>query len=169
MSYRSARSVHKMLLNILEKTFLTAGIIIFALVIAANTLEIFSRTILDFSFYWVQEFTVIFCGYMIFFGVVVLFKRKANIFIMLMVKTLPQKAQNGIKVVNDIMMSAFLVLAIFSTKNYLAIVYGGATQTLKVPIFLAYMPIMVGFCGILMVVLDWFLEDLEHFISKGGR
>lgn len=165
MNYRRVRSAHKILLRVLDKIFEFVGILLFASVIIVNAIEIFSRTFLNFSLYWVQEFTVIFCGYLIFCGIFVIFNRRANIFILFLVNMFSDFIKSIIRIFNDIIMLGFTVLGVYSTFNYLTIVYGGFTQTLKIPIYVVYLPILISFLGIFIVLIDWLIEDIEYFAT----
>jgi len=166
ITYSSCRDLYTRFLNLIEKMLVIVGISLFAIIIIANGLEIFSRTILAHSYYWVQEFTVVISSYMIFFGAAVLFKRKGNIFVTVIYNFFPEKAQFIISIITDLLILIFLIISIKSSYFYLVFVYGGHTQTMKLPFFLVYLPIFLGFSFILLVIIDWFINDMETLFRK---
>jgi len=166
ITYSFCRDLFTRFLNLIEKVLVIIGISLFAIIIIANGLEIFSRTILDHSYYWVQEFTIVISCYMIFFGAAVLFKRKGNIFVTVIYNFFPEKVQLIISVITDLLTLIFLIVAIKTSYSYLVFVYGGHTQTMKLPFFLVYLPIFLGFSFILLVIIDWFINDMETLLHK---
>ena len=158
----------KKLLAVLETIYAKIGVVLLGLILIVNGMEIFSRTILDHSFYWIQEFTVVGCGYVIFLGVVVLFQRKANIVIATIYDRLPQKVRGFISVFSDAMILFFVLLAIRSSFAYVRFIYGGYTQTMSLPMPLVYLPMLICFSTLFLVVLDWLLTDIAALGSGHG-
>ncbi len=145
----------------MEKVLCRLGVMLLGLVVAVNALEIFSRTILDHSFYWTQELTVVGCGYVIFFGAAVLFKRKGDILISALYDRLPLRARAIVSIVNNLLILSFLVVAIKSSYTYVRFICGGYTQTMKIPMYMVYLPILICFCSIFLVIVDSLLKEIQ--------
>ena len=166
MIYNNCKKLLNGVLNLIEKGLVIIGIFFFTSVILANAVEIFSRTVLDFSFYWVHEFTVVLCGYITFLGAAIIFKRKGNILITSIYNLFPGKMQLVVSFINTLLIVAFLVIGIKASYSYVSFVYGGYTQTMKLPYFLVYLPILLSFCLVLLVVVEWVFDDIDKLFQK---
>lgn len=166
MTYKDQRNLFAAVLNILEKALVVIGVILLAIVILANALEIFTRTILDYSFYWVHEFTVVLCGYITFFGAAIIFKRKSNILVTSIYNLFPERMKFILSIINNLIMIAFILIGIKASYSYVLFVYGGHTQTMKLPFFLVYLPILISFCLIFLTIIQWLLDDVDNFLGN---
>jgi TRAP-type C4-dicarboxylate transport system permease small subunit len=169
VTYKACRGLLRRILDVVEKVLVILGITLFGMVILANALEIFARTVFGYSFFWVQEFTVVICSYTIFLGIVVVFKRKGNIFVTFIYDRFPDSIKRTVSVSIDLMMVVFLIISIKLTYAYLLLVYGGYTQTMKIPYFMMYLPILISLSLILLTVVDWFLDDVERLSLSTRR
>ena len=166
MIYNDCKKLLGRVTNLIEKGLVIIGISFFTIVILVNAVEIFSRTVLDFSFYWVQEFTVVLCGYITFLGAAIIFKRKGNILVTFIYNRFPGRMQLVVSFINTLLIVAFLVIGIKASYSYVSFVYGGHTQTMKLPYSLVYLPILISFCLILLVVVEWLLDDVGRLFQK---
>ena len=166
MKYISFRNKLNKILNLIEKLLVIIGILLFGIIVIINGVEIFSRTILDHSFFWVQEFTVVICGYIIFLGITIIFKRKGNIFISIIYNLYPKSIRSIISLISDLLIMSFLIISIKASYSYVLFVRGGYTQTIKLPWSLVYLPILLGFLLIFVVLIDWIVDDIEKFYWK---
>ncbi len=149
----------------MEKILCLFGITLLGAVVLANGYEIFLRTFGFRTLFWIQEFTVVSCSYMVFLGAAVLFKRKGDILVSFIYDRLSPSVQSLLSVIVDLLILFFLGFAIKASYSYLLFVYGGHTQTLKLPVIFVYFPILLGLLLIAVVVLDWLLSDIERLSS----
>ncbi len=153
-------------LNWMEKILCLVGIALLGAVVLANGYEIFLRTFGFRTLFWIQEFTVTACSYMVFLGAAILYKRKGDILVSFVYDRLSPSTQSILSVIVDFLILFFLVFAIKASYAYLLFVYGGHTQTMKVPVIFVYLPILLGLVLIGMVVFDWLLSDIERLSSR---
>ncbi|RPJ03834.1 MAG: TRAP transporter small permease subunit, partial [Deltaproteobacteria bacterium] len=142
-SYATFRHLLSRFLNGVEKILVLFGTTLFTAVVLANGLEIFLRTFGFRSLFWIQEFTVVSCSYMVFLGAAILFKRKGDILVSFVYDRFSKGAQGILSVVVDGLVLIFLGVAIKASYSYLRFVYGGHTQTMKLPVVLVYFPILL--------------------------
>jgi TRAP-type C4-dicarboxylate transport system permease small subunit len=166
MSITAISQPLKKILAVMEKIYTGIGVALLGVILLINAMEIFSRTILDYSFYWIQEFTVVGCGYVIFLGAVVLFMGKGDILISALYNRMPPTVQRVLTLVNDLVMLIFLMVAIKSSLSYVSFIYGGYSQTMKLPMYIIYLPILICFITLFLVVLDWLLGDMAKLCSQ---
>ena len=164
--YTAFRHLLSGFLNWMEKILCTFGIILLGAVVLANGYEIFLRTFGFRTLFWIQEFTVVSCSYMVFLGAAVLFKRKGDILVSFIYDRFTPSVQSVLSVIVDLLILFFLGFAIKASYAYLLFVYGGHTQTLKLPVIFVYFPILLGLILIAVVVLDWLLSDIERLSPK---
>jgi len=164
--YTAFRHLLSGFLNWMEKILCTFGIILLGAVVLANGYEIFLRTFGFRTLFWIQEFTVVSCSYMVFLGAAVLFKRKGDILVSFIYDRLSPSIQSILSVIVDALILFFLLFAIKASYSYLLFVYGGHTQTLKLPVIFVYFPILLGLILIAVVVLDWLLSDIERLSPR---
>ncbi len=167
MIYTTCRHLLSEFLNWVENILVLFGIVLFGVVVLANACEIFLRTSGFRSLFWIQEFTVVSCSYMVFLGVVVLFKRKGDILVSFIYDLFPKSIQRVLSVIVDLLILSFLAVAIKASCSYLSFVWGGYTQTMKLPVVIVYFPILLGLTLIFTVVFDWLLSDIEQLSPKG--
>jgi|GEM_PF-6361646 len=167
MSLAAVRGPLEALLGVMDRLYTRAMIVLLGLVLAVNMLEILSRTLLDHSFYWIQEFTVVGCGYVIFLGAAALFNRRGDILISTLFDRFPARLRKALTVFNHLAILAFLCFAIKASFVYVRFISGGYTQTMKLPMVAVYLPILICFLSIGLVVLDWLLQELESPIPAG--
>jgi len=165
--YAACRHFLSGFLNGMEKILVLFGIVTFCAVVLANGYEIFLRTCGFRTLFWIQEFTVVSCSYMVFLGAAVLFKRKGDILVSFIYDRLPPSFQSILSVTVDILMLFFLGVGIKASYAYLSFVWGGHTQTMKLPVIFVYLPILLGLTLIFLVGLDWLLSDIEQIFPKG--
>jgi TRAP-type C4-dicarboxylate transport system permease small subunit len=161
MAYIRFRNLLSGFLNGMEKS-----LVLFGVVVLANGYEIFLRTFGFRTLFWIQEFTVVACSYMVFLGAAVLYKRKMDIVVSFVYDRFPKSIQSVLPVIVDLLILIFLASGIKASYSYLSFVWGGYTQTMKLPVIFVYFPILLGFILIFLVVLDWFLTDIEPLRSK---
>lgn len=166
MTYALFRQQFASLLNWIEKILVVFGISLFGIVVIANALEIFLRTFGFRSLFWIQEFTVVSSSYIVFLGAAVLFKRRGDILVTFVYDRLPKSIQTIISVVVDFLMLFFLIFSIKASYAYLSFVYGGHTQTMKLPVVFVYLPIFLGLALIFIIVIEWILDDIEKLFAK---
>lgn len=169
MIYVTLRHFLSGFLNWMEKIVVFIGITLFGIVILANALEIFLRTSGFPTLFWIQEFTVVSSSYLTFLGAAVLFKRKGDILVTFVYDLFPKTVQSVISVVVDLLMLFFLMFGVLTGYAYLVFVYGGRTQTIGLPEVFVYLPVLLGLLLILIVIIDWSLDDLEKLFVKHPR
>jgi TRAP-type transport system small permease protein len=162
MIYTSFRHLLSQFLYWVEKCLILFGITLLGVVVFANACEIFLRTAGFRSLYWIQEFTVVSCKYLVFLGAVVLFKRKGDITVTFVYDLFPKSVQKVLLVIVDLLILLFLSFAIAASFSYLSFVWGGYTQTMTLPKVVVYFPILLGLTLMFAVVLDWLLSDIEQ-------
>lgn len=165
MKYISFRKLLSKILDVIERIIIILCICIFGLSTVANGVEIFLRTSGFRSLYWVQEFTVICFIYVTFLGIVVLFKRKGDIIVTFIYNSFRKSIQLITAIIIDVLILLFIFLMIIASYNYLLSSIGGKTATLKIPFIFVYLPLLIGLVFIFIVVIEWLIEDIEHYIS----
>jgi TRAP-type C4-dicarboxylate transport system permease small subunit len=165
-AYTTFRHLLSGSLHWMERILCLVGITLLGAVVLANGYEIFLRTFGFRTLFWIQEFTVTSCSYMVFLGAAVLYKRKGDILVSFIYDRVSPTTQSVLSVVVDLLILFFLVFAIKASYGYLSFVYGGHTQTMKVPVIFVYLPVLLGLVLIGLVVLDWLLSDIERLSSR---
>ena len=169
MVRNDSASLLKKLLKVMENIYLkTASALLAAIIIVSGT-EIVSRTMFDYSFYWVQEFTVVCCGYIIFLGAVIVFRRKGDIVIAVIHDNLPRKAAQIVSIFHDVLMVSFILLAIKASIEYIRFIWGGFIQTMLLPTPFVYLPLLICFSSLLLVILDWLIDDIAALVARGSH
>jgi TRAP-type transport system small permease protein len=166
--YATFRHLLSLFLNGIEKILVLFGITLFTAVVLANGFEIFLRTFGFRSLFWIQEFTVVSCSYMVFLGAAVLFKRKGDILVTVVYDRFPKPIQSALSVVVDLLILFFLLFSIKASYAYLSFVYGGHTQTMKLPVVFVYLPILLGLCLMFLIVTEWLFDDIGRLLAKEG-
>jgi TRAP-type C4-dicarboxylate transport system permease small subunit len=169
MNYLSFHNRLKTLLSWMEKIVILIGICLFSIVILANALEIFLRTAGFPTLFWIQEFTVVSCSYLTFLGAAVIFKRKGDILVTFIYDLFPKAIQSLLSVGVDLLILFFLIFGVKTAYAYVAFVSGGRTQTIGLPEVFVYLPVLLGFVLILIVVIDWLFDDLEKVVKRSPR
>ena len=169
MTYISFRHLLSGFLKWMEKIVTLIGISLFGIVILANALEIFLRTVGLPTLFWIQEFTVVSCSYLTFLGAAVIFKRKGDILVTFIYDLFPKAIQSFLSVVVDLMILFFLIFGVKTAYSYVVFVYGGRTQTIGLPEVFVYLPVLLGLVLILIVIIDWLFDDLEKLFIRNPK
>ena len=169
MTYISFRRLLSGFLRWMEKIVVLIGISLFGIVILANALEIFLRTVGLPTLFWIQEFTVVSCSYLTFLGAAVIFKRKGDILVTFIYDLFPKAIQSLLSVVVDLMVLFFLIFGVKTAYSYVMFVYGGRTQTIGLPEVFVYLPVLLGLVLILIVIIDWLFDDLEKLFIRNAK
>ena len=142
----------------------TAGLL-FVLMILMNLAEIISRTLFQYSIYWVQEATILFAVWMIFLTAAYLFAKNGLINIDYVLNKFPNRVQNYIGILNDILIGIFLYFIIFYGIKLQIVQSITTSYALNVPSNLFSLSLVV--CGISMAIT--LLNDFATRLMRLGK
>lgn len=139
---------------------LMAAILLFFL--GVLTVNVITRYLFSFSFSWVEELTSLAIIWIVFLGGGIISREGGHLSIEAVAERLPASAQLVLKTVIGIVT---VVVSLFLMKlsiNQVALLYqyGQITAAAKLPVYIAYLVMPLGFLLIALGFLEYTLKDL---------
>jgi len=137
----------------------------FLLIIVINSMEIFSRFVLNKSFFWVYEVTILAANVMYFLGASLVYKRKQDVQMEYFLKQLSIPVQKKWDFVIDATCFYFFVILLYQGIRLLAIQAKHVSQGLGIPNHYFSLPLVIGTLSMLLIMTQRLLRGL----SKTGE
>ena len=141
-----------------------------AFIVLINGLGIFSRYFLGRPIVWVNELTILVGTWLFYIGIGVLYARKGDITLDLIVNKMPEKMRCVTElVINGIVLSFLVLLTIYSYKLIPFVSMSGSVLSFSLGISDVYYYIPVGVGSVLMFfpVLYQTLREIESHKKRG--
>ncbi|MGQ9646565.1 MAG: TRAP transporter small permease [Thermodesulfobacteriota bacterium] len=129
----------------------------FLFIITINSMEIFTRFLLNKSFFWVFEITVLFANIMYFLGAALVYKRKQDIQMVYFLKFFSIKVQKKWDLVIDGLSFYFFVVIFYHGVRLLNIQSRHVSQGLGIPNHYFSLPLVMGTISMALIMCQQFL------------
>jgi TRAP-type transport system small permease protein len=144
--------------NAIDKAELILVIASLLAIIGINSLEIFTRFILNKSFFWVHEVIILLANYMYFLGAALVYKRKQDIQMEYFLKFLSVKTQKKWDFVIDAACFYFFVILFYHGIRILNVQSRQVSQGLGIPNHYFSLPLVIGTLSIILIIGQQFLQ-----------
>jgi len=152
--YRRLTSV----VDAIDKVELILVIASLVAIIGINSLEIFTRFILNKSFFWVHEVIILLANYMYFLGAALVYKRRQDIQMEYFLKFFSVKIQRKWDYIIDGACFYFFVVLFYHGIRILNVQSKQVSQGLGIPNHYFTLPLVIGTLSILLIVGQQFLQ-----------
>ena len=152
--YRRLTSV----VDAIDKVELILVIASLVAIIGINSLEIFTRFILNKSFFWVHEVIILLANYMYFLGAALVYKRRQDIQMEYFLKFFSVKIQRKWDFIIDGACFYFFVVLFYHGIRILNVQSKQVSQGLGIPNHYFTLPLVIGTLSILLIVGQQFLQ-----------
>jgi TRAP-type C4-dicarboxylate transport system permease small subunit len=129
----------------------------FLFIISVNSIEIFTRFLLNKSFFWVFEVTILFANIMYFLGAALVYKRKQDIQMAYFLKFFNVKFQKKWDLVIDGLSFYFFVVILYHGVRLLNIQSKHVSQGLGIPNHYFSLPLVIGTISMALIICQQFL------------
>ncbi len=143
--------------SFVDKAELVVVVGSFLFIIAINSMEIFTRFLLNKSFFWVFEITVLFANLMYFLGAALVYKRKQDIQMVYFLKFFSTKVQRKWDFVIDGLSFYFFVVILYHGVRLLNIQSKHVSQGLGIPNHYFSFPLVIGAISMAVIMSRQFL------------
>jgi len=127
-------------------------------IIGINSLEIFTRFILNKSFFWVHEVIILLANYMYFLGAALVYKRRQDIQMEYFLKFFSVKIQRKWDFMIDGACFYFFVILFYHGIRILIVQSKQVSQGLGIPNHYFSLPLVIGTLSILLIIGQQFLQ-----------
>jgi TRAP-type C4-dicarboxylate transport system permease small subunit len=127
-------------------------------IIGINSLEIFTRFILNKSFFWVHEVIILLANYMYFLGAALVYKRRQDIQMEYFLRFFSVKIQRKWDFVVDGACFYFFVILFYHGIRILNLQSRQVSQGLGIPNHYFSLPLVIGTLSILLIIGQQFLQ-----------
>jgi len=152
--YRRLTSV----VDAIDKVELILVIASLVAIIGINSLEIFTRFILNKSFFWVHEVIILLANYMYFLGAALVYKRRQDIQMEYFLKFFSVKIQRKWDYIIDGACFYFFVVLFYHGIRILNVQSKQVSQGLGIPNHYFTLPLVIGTLSILLIIGQQFLQ-----------
>jgi len=152
--YRRLTSV----VDAIDKVELILVIASLVAIIGINSLEIFTRFILNKSFFWVHEVIILLANYMYFLGAALVYKRRQDIQMEYFLKFFSVKIQRKWDFIIDGACFYFFVVLFYHGIRILNVQSKQVSQGLGIPNHYFTLPLVIGTLSILLIIGQQFLQ-----------
>lgn len=121
---------------------------------------------LDYSIVWDLDFTLLLFAWFAFFACSQAMRKKAHIGVTLLVEHFPLKVQQAIKVFNDLLMIAFMVLMIYYSAS--AAVINARQKIYTMGISYSFVTVSLAVGGV-FIVFSLIAQLVEHVLILLGK
>ena len=146
------------LVDAIDKVELILVIASLVAIIGINSLEIFTRFILNKSFFWVHEVIILLANYMYFLGAALVYKRRQDIQMEYFLKFFSVKIQGKWDFVVDGACFYFFVILFYHGIRILNVQSKQVSQGLGIPNHYFSLPLVIGTLSILLIIGQQFLQ-----------
>lgn len=148
--------------------------ILVAAIVLVMLLQIICRYVLNNSLIWSEEFCRYCYIYFMFIGTSLAVKEKSTLRVDAIIFLLPEKVRKLLAVVVDVIVFLMLIYLAYWSFPTIKSMYlkGGYSPALKLPVYIVYLSIPIGFILSIVRYLQQFyrmLRDVVHNKREGGR
>lgn len=143
--------------RLVDKVELIVVVGSFLFIITINSMEIFTRFLLNKSFFWVFEITVLFANIMYFLGAALVYKRKQDIQMVYFLKFFSNKVQEKWDLIIDVLSFYFFVIILYHGVRLLNIQSRHVSQGLGIPNHYFSLPLVIGAISMALIMCQQFL------------
>jgi TRAP-type C4-dicarboxylate transport system permease small subunit len=144
--------------NAIDKVELILVIASLLAIIGINSLEIFTRFILNKSFFWVHEVIILLANYLYFLGAALVYKRKQDIQMEYFLKFFSVKIQKGWDFVIDGACFYFFIILFYHGIRILNVQSRQVSQGLGIPNHYFTLPLVIGTLSMILIIAQQFLQ-----------
>jgi TRAP-type C4-dicarboxylate transport system permease small subunit len=152
--YRRLTSV----VDAIDKVELILVIASLLAIIGINSLEIFTRFILNKSFFWVHEVIILLANYMYFLGAALVYKRRQDIQMEYFLKFFSVKIQKKWDFVIDGACFYFFIILFYHGIRILNVQSRQVSQGLGIPNHYFSLPLVIGTLSIILIIGQQFFQ-----------
>jgi TRAP-type C4-dicarboxylate transport system permease small subunit len=127
-------------------------------IIGINSLEIFTRFILNKSFFWVHEVIILLANYLYFLGAALVYKRKQDIQMEYFLKFFSLRIQKGWDFVIDGACFYFFIILFYQGIRILKVQSLQVSQGLGIPNHYFTLPLVIGTLSMILIIGRQFLQ-----------
>lgn len=131
-----------------------------------NAYEIFMRFCFAKSLYWIQDFTLLTMLWFIFPGMVKIANKGNDIAVDLFVNMLPQGAQRAVKMVIDVLVTAFSLCLFYFSIDMFLLRIGQVKITSSIPLNCYTVAIMIS---MLLMSLVYIQKLIDQIKKRGNK
>ncbi len=157
---RGVQFYHRLtsVVNAIDKAELILVIASLVAIIGINSLEIFTRFILNKSFFWVHEVIILLANYMYFLGAALVYKRRQDIQMEYFLKFFSVRIQRKWDFIIDGACFYFFVILFYHGIRILNVQSKQVSQGLGIPNHYFSLPLVIGTLSILLIIGQQFLQ-----------
>jgi TRAP-type C4-dicarboxylate transport system permease small subunit len=144
--------------NTIDKVELVLAIASLLAIIGINSLEIFTRFILNKSFFWVHEVIILLANYLYFLGAALVYKRKQDIQMEYFLKFFSVKIQKGWDFIVDGACFYFFIILFYHGIRILNLQSRQVSQGLGIPNHYFTLPLIIGTLSMILIIGQQFLQ-----------
>lgn len=161
---KSMRKPFHALLRVIAMFNLWISGILLVLMVLINTMEIVARKLLNYSFFWVQEATILMAVWMIFLAAAYLFYQKSLLHVDNIIEKLPRRYRFVVKLASSLVIG-FTLAFIFKYSFVVNELQSSfSSYALQIPSNLFSLPVMVAVGMMLLTLLS---DILEQVVGRG--
>ena len=135
-------------------------------IIAINSMEIFSRFVLNKSFFWVYEITILAANVMYFLGASLVYKRKQDVQMEYFLKFFSIPIQKKWDFVIDAACFYFFVILLYHGIRLLGIQSRHVSQGLNIPNHYFSLPLVIGTISMILIMAQQLLEKVLNIEER---
>jgi TRAP-type C4-dicarboxylate transport system permease small subunit len=129
-------------------------------IVGINSMEIFRRFVLNKSFFWVYELTILAANVMYFLGASLVYKRKQDVQMEYFLKFFSPKAQKKWDLVIDAACFYFFMVILYHGIRLLGIQARHSSQGLGIPNHYFSLPLVIGTISMILIMAQQLLEKV---------
>ena len=155
--------------NILSKLILfekRVALLAFIAMTLLNIFQIFIRYIFNYQFMWIQDFTILLSGWMIFLGFAVVTYNKGDLVVSLIIRHLPDQVKIIMRIIGNILVLIFLLYFSFHAYELFVVQLGDMSAVARIPLSLYTCPLIIAGVSMFLVYLKDLIIDVMHLLSK---
>jgi TRAP-type C4-dicarboxylate transport system permease small subunit len=122
-------------------------------VIAINGMEVFTRTVLDYSFSWIYEINLLAANWIYFIGICLVYYHNGDITVEVLDRFMSRKLLGRYRVLVNAVIVALMCVLIYYGGVLLAIQSRTKTLGLGVPNHLFSMPVVIGAVSMVLIIV----------------
>lgn len=147
----------KWFLEVMEKVCLIVSVLAVGAMITINTVQIFSRYVLNMAFVWVFPVTMLLFIWMTFLGAFVVYRRKKDIVVRFLDNMIPSGGQNILLLITNILIMLLLIWILSEAPTFFQRQIS-IMQIIPLPRYTQAVPLFIGVAGIF---LEYLVETVE--------
>jgi len=148
--------------NFIDKAELIVVVGSLLSIVVINSMEIFTRFVLNKSFFWVFEITILLANIMYFLGASLVYKRKQDIQMEYFLKFFSINVQKKWDLIIDGLSFYFFIIILYHGIRLLNIQSRHVSQGLGIPNHYFSLPLVIGAISLALIIGQQFLAKCLH-------